>query len=75
MSKADEIVRAIADDLISFAGGDTRKARVLAALYLTDDKFPVTPEDHLQEIYGPFPVGFGTHAPRFGATDYSEDWS
>jgi hypothetical protein len=93
MSKADEIVRAIADDLIALANGDNRKAQVLAAAYLPEDKMAKRLRESdarwakvLRERMAAeelnwggsndsMAIGFGNPAPRFGATDYSEDWS
>jgi hypothetical protein len=78
MSKADEIVRAIADGLIALADGDYRKAQVLAAAYLPNSDLPLC----MQPGFDPEQPGreaearsFGNPAPRFGATDYAEDWS
>jgi DNA primase large subunit len=92
MSREDEIVRAIADDLISMAYGDYRKAQILAAAYIPEDErskrlresnarwAKVLRERRAAEELNwggsndSMAIGFGNPSPRFGATEYAEDW-
>lgn len=73
--KDDLIVAAIADDILALAGGDARKAQVLAAAYLSnDDDLPLS----MRPGFDPELPGKEAEErsiPRFGATDYAEDWS
>lgn len=85
MSKESDVVDLIADGIIELADGDYRKAQIIAAACLIDDVRSTCYHDKPSNgrccfvscpNYSGHVHGYrdGDDIPRFGATDYAEDW-